>query len=237
MGKFSDFIRADMARRGLNQSEWARFCGISQQVMHSWLGGGLPNVSNSALVKVSEATDTPLESLLAMRESDAVAKGKKPMAGDIPPSAQEAVARMNGPLYLGQSKDLPLRGLVAGGSMNRVVFSNSDEDTYEYIERPATLIGIPDGYAVEVCETSMESRYMHNRDILHVNPRRPPRAGDFVVLHVKDKATGEIVGFVKQLVSMDKQQVVTKQLNPPKTIKFKAADVKAVHSIVGTAEK
>lgn len=233
MGKFSDFITSNMASRGMNQSQWARFCGIDQPLVNTWLKGGIPNPTNTALVKISDATGVPIEQVIALRDEDAAAKGKK-LKGNIPQLARETVARMNSPLVVGRSRDLPLRGLVAGGNMERVIFSGNEDRGF--VERPASLTGVGSAYALEVSGSSMVPRYLPDRDILHVNPGQPAYPGDFVVVQIKDGSTGEMVGFVKELVKRDDKFIVVKQYNPPKTLKFKANGA-LVHLIVGTAEK
>jgi phage repressor protein C with HTH and peptisase S24 domain len=233
MGKFSDFITKDMAERGMNQSQWARFCDIDQPLVNTWLKGGIPNPTNTALVKISDATSVPIEQIISLRDEDAVAKGKK-SKGNIPQSARETVAMMNSPFIVGRSRDLPLRGLVAGGNMERVIFSGNEERGF--VERPASLTGVGTAYALEVSGTSMIPRYLPDRDILHVNPGQAAYPGDFIVIQIKDPSTGETIGFVKELVKRDDKFITVKQYNPPKTIKFKAKEA-LVHLIVGTAEK
>lgn len=234
MSNFSDWIKRDMEARGLNESQYANHFGIKQQNVNNWLNGTIPSANNIELQKLAAGAGTTVATLLELCNQDRVAKGKKPQ-GNIPKTAREAVAKINGPIFMTNTNDLPIRGLSAGGDMERVVFSSND--IYAHAERPPSLVGIDEAYGVEMREMSMADRYLPNRDILHVNPRAPLYPGEFVVIHVLDKSTDQTIGFVKQFKGYDGDKAVFTQLNPPKTLRFKREDIVAIDVIVGTGRK
>jgi phage repressor protein C with HTH and peptisase S24 domain len=95
-----------------------------------------------------------------------------------------------------------------------------------YVERPWFLMGNGNAYAVYVNGTSMEPAYRHG-ELCYVDPSRPPRPGQDVVVQLKDGT-----GFVKTLQRRTAQAVEVLQYNPEKRLRFKADEVESVHLIV-----
>ena len=128
-------------------------------------------------------------------------------------------------------RNLPVLGSARGGSDGFDL--DNGAAAMSYTDRPANLIGVTDAYAVYVYGSSMEPRYFPG-ETLHVDPHRPARRGDFVVVQLAG-ADGETHGVVKRFINRSDDKLVVEQFQPPQKITYAASAVRAVHLIVGTA--
>lgn len=124
-------------------------------------------------------------------------------------------------------RDLPVMGAVRGGSTG---FYFNDGDPKEYVERPASLAGATNAFALYVDGDSMEPRYFAG-EVLYVNPNRPLTKSCFVAVELTDGR-----GIIKQFLRRSDEQVVLHQFNPPKDIKLPAKDIKNIYRIVAAGE-
>ena len=74
----------------------------------------------------------------------------------------------------------------------------------------------------------MEPRYRAG-EIVFVNPTRPPRRGDDVVIQVE--VDGELSGYIKEFIQESDDKLVVSQFNPDKKITFRRETVRSVHVI------
>ena len=124
-------------------------------------------------------------------------------------------------------RDLPVMGAVRGGSTG---FYFNDGDPKEYVERPASLAGSTNAFALYVDGDSMEPRYFAG-EVLFVNPNRPLTKNCFVAVELTDGR-----GLIKQFLRRNDDQVVLHQFNPAKDIKLSAKDIKNIYRIVAAGE-
>lgn len=124
-------------------------------------------------------------------------------------------------------RDLPVTGAVRGGATG---FYFNDGDPKEYVERPASLAGSTNAFALYVDGDSMEPRY-YAGEILYVNPNRPLTKNCFVAVELTDGR-----GMIKQFLRRSDDQVVLHQFNPAKDIKLAAKDIKNIYRIVAAGE-
>jgi phage repressor protein C with HTH and peptisase S24 domain len=128
--------------------------------------------------------------------------------------------------------ETPIYGHGAGGTDGKFILNGQRVGT---ILTPPSLDGVTSAYAVYVHGDSVFPRY-ESGEVVHVNPNRPVRQGDWVVLQVRTGEPDELAGFVKKFVSRSSKEVVVEQLNPPRKLRFPAKDIHAVHKIVGSGE-
>ncbi|HEX2581247.1 MAG TPA: S24 family peptidase [Dongiaceae bacterium] len=132
------------------------------------------------------------------------------------------------PMTSGAGKrDLPILGSVKGG--NEGFFFNEGE-AKEFIERPANLRGVSNGFALYVDGDSMEPRFFVG-EVAYVNPNRPLSKGCFVAVELVD---GQ--GLIKQFLRRDDREIVLYQFNPPQEIRLPVAGVKQIYRITGQGE-
>jgi repressor LexA len=87
-----------------------------------------------------------------------------------------------------------------------------------------------DGFYLIVHGDSMEPR-LEQGARLGVSRQLPPRKGKLCVI---EKIDGEVL--VKEFVSKSDRELVCKQLNPPKTLKYSMMEIVAVYAVVGTSD-
>ena len=75
-------------------------------------------------------------------------------------------------------------------------------------------------------------------ELLYIDPHRPPRAGDFVLVELKPAHGGEPgMAYVKKLVATTPNKIRLAQFNPPNDrIEFARDRVLHVHRIMRLAE-
>lgn len=131
------------------------------------------------------------------------------------------------------AKDVPVRGTVAGADYGKGAFQLSP-DIIDYVRRPPALADAKDVYALYVEGSSMEPRFEAG-ELIFVNPNRPARPGDYVVIQ-EPVSEDETRGFVKQLVKRTGDWVVCRQLNPVAELRFKATPALRVHRVLTTSD-
>lgn len=124
-------------------------------------------------------------------------------------------------------KDLPIVGAAMGGARG---FFFNDGTPKDYAERPPSLIGVADAFAVYVYGDSMEPRYMQG-EVVHVNPNRPITRNCFVVVELADGR-----GMIKQFLRQDDRRLVLRQFKPEQQLMLDRAEVTRICRIVGSAE-
>lgn len=180
--------------------EFAQFLGVTEQ----WLLYGTG----------------PMRSVTSIQEA-------KQLRGT---SAKLEIASQNqgGVTYVGElkhgPKDLPILGYVKAGE--EAMFIGQGE-VQGVTVRPDSLIGVVGAYAVRVYETSMLP-ILQPGWILHVDPGRPCRPGDLVVIQMNDGAS-----FVKVLVRRTEKHIICSQLNPAGEVKYETAKHRSIHRVVG----
>lgn len=127
--------------------------------------------------------------------------------------------------------DLPILGTAAASIIGAVTLGQSTG----FLRRPPALLSTPDAYALYVAGDSMEPRY-HSDDVVYVNPHRPCRQGDDVVIQTRLGASDDISGYVKTLISRSAKEVVVRQYNPASKIEYRAPTVIAVHRVLSAHE-
>jgi phage repressor protein C with HTH and peptisase S24 domain len=129
------------------------------------------------------------------------------------------IEHQNGP------RDLPVFGQVQGGFDGVEV---DYETPVDYISRPASLIGAKNACGVYVTGDSMEPRYFAGEIVL-VDPRRPARPGDFVVVELPEHRA-----IVKRLVRRNDHGTVLAQLNPAGEEVIARTRIVGIYRIIGT---
>lgn len=121
-------------------------------------------------------------------------------------------------------KDLPILGYVKAGAEG--VFIDNGE-VQGVTNRPDSLMGVSSAYAVRVHEGSMIPALQPGW-LVHVDPYRPCRPGDLVVVQMKDGAA-----YLKFLVRRTEKHIICRQLNPEGEVRYETAHWRATHRVVG----
>ncbi|WP_269581913.1 helix-turn-helix domain-containing protein [Roseibium sp. Sym1] len=123
---------------------------------------------------------------------------------------------------------IPIFGQAVGGADGRFELNGNFIDS---IFAPPSLSSVKNAYAVMIVGESMEPRYIAGETV-YVHPHVPVRAGDYVVLQIKDNKTDDLHGYVKRFKSLTKDKLTVTQLNPQKSLTFPRDSVESIHRIV-----
>jgi SOS-response transcriptional repressor LexA len=144
-----------------------------------------------------------------------------------PVAERRDMAAGRAPIGAAGLRDLPVMGAVRVGGDG---FSFTQGEPREFVERPANLRGVINALALYMDGDAMEPRYFAG-ELLYVNPNRPLTKNCFVAIELAD---GQ--GLIRQFVRRSEDEVILQQFNPAKEIRLKAAEVKKIYRITGSAE-
>lgn len=145
--------------------------------------------------------------------------------GDLLPGGDAALASLPA---AGDPRDfIPVRSAGRGGTEQEMFLEDGPID---YVRRPPSLAQVRDAYAIYVVGDSMQPRFRPGQ-ILHINPFKPPQPGSGVVV---TKTSGAVL--IKEYVRHDGHGLHVRQYNPAETLLYPAAEIAAVHTVVGLQE-
>lgn len=127
---------------------------------------------------------------------------------------------------------IPVYGLAAGAFNG---LSRMDADPVEWLDCPPALSRVKGAYALIVKGVSMEPRFQ-NGDLVFINPNRPPRPGDDVIIQVQVHAQAPTETWIKRLLREEAETLTVRQFNPLAEMSFKRAHVKALHRVLTVNE-
>lgn len=204
---------------GGNETELARAVGTEQQNINNFISG---RVKGSVLWReIASALGIPEAEMKALIDER---KGRRP--ADIASNATFIPLQPSaGQPY----RMLPILGEAVGGENGEYIFNGQILD---YTPCPPQLANVPNAYAVLLDGVSMIPRY-YPRETCYVNPVKPVRKGDHVVVQVRARAENDPPrGFVKRFVGWQGTRLVLEQYNPHEEIEFPRDDIVSVHLIV-----
>lgn len=157
--------------------------------------------------------------------------GKYTLTMNPPSNAEPAAAPLPRPNQM--PLDVPVYGVAVGGDAGDFSLNG---DVVDRVRRPPGLIGNRSAFAVYVRGDSMEPRH-YQGDLLYVDPIRPARSGDDVLVELRPGRPGEPgPAYIKQLVTQGPVRVVLRQFNPAKDITLPGAQILRVSKILKLAD-
>jgi len=206
--KVGDRVKERRAALGLSQPQLAkRVGGITYQAIQQLEQGG----GTKHLVSIARALGVTAEWL---------------QDGHGPAPARPASARSAPP------ERLKVLGMAQCGPDGWSLWNG---DVIDMIERPASLNGVPNAYAVYVVGASMEPRY-HPGEVVHIHPGRPVDVGAYVLVQRRAKAGEPPLAVIKRLAKRTGARITLEQFNPAKLFDIKTADIVSIHRVVGSGE-
>jgi phage repressor protein C with HTH and peptisase S24 domain len=158
--------------------------------------------------------------------------GTRPVRNDIEPNTDLSQAK-DLPNFrgFGGPRDVPVRGTALGGSGEDGDFQFTSDVNLGHEPRQPGIMGRKGIYVVYVQNDSMDPKFEPG-DRLYVDPHRPPRPMDYVVieLHGDEGESGR--GYIKRLLRKTPTRVIVEQFNPRKEIEFETDEVKAIHRVI-----
>ena len=108
------------------------------------------------------------------------------------------------------AKDVPVLGSTVGGAAGDFELNG---ETVDWVRRPPGIAGTKGAFALYVQGDSMVP-WRKPGDLVYVNPARPPRIGDHVVVELKSAAGEPKPAFVKLYLRHAGKSVILAQYNP-----------------------
>ena len=149
---------------------------------------------------------------------------------DRPHPAAARVQATHRPVNLNSApaaNDLPVLGDLKD-AVDEFAFNSGTPK--EFVERPASLKGVVNAFALYVVGELMEPRFFAG-ELLFLNPNRPLTRHCFVGVELADGR-----GLVRQFVRRNESEAVLRQLNPDKQVHVKLTEIKRLSRIVGVLE-
>jgi len=213
-----EFIRDRLARAGLSMKEASERIGRNHAYLQQFLERGVP-------VKLPEDVRERLAPLLEVTPDQLKT-----------PSAEKGFAESASFLRipLPDPRDrVPVMGIAEGGANGHSLWNG---EIVDYVDRPPSLAGAPNGYATYVTGTSMEPRY-HPGELIYVHPGKPVTVGCYVLVQLTPTEDGTPPpALIKRLVKRMTTKIVLEQFNPSKTFEIAVKDVLTIHKVVGSGE-
>lgn len=128
--------------------------------------------------------------------------------------------------------DLPVRG-TAAGSHGKGAFKLGS-DVIDYVRRPAPLAGTKDSYALYVEGSSMEPQYFPG-DLIFINPNRPVKLGDMVVVQWHESEDG-VEASIGVLVKRSETNIVLRKRNPAADVTLPRNNNTVIHRVLTNNE-
>lgn len=200
---------ADAARPKTTQPQIDRLERGQRKLTQEWMQrlGAALEVEPAALLP-----DQQLQSALRPLPKGTVAPQK-----EVRLESQRGHSTFTGP------RDLPILGYVKAGGLG---FFIGNGERQGVTVRPESLRDVATAYAVRVHDESMKP-VVRPGNLLYVDPTRPVRPGDLVVIQLSDGQA-----FIKHLVRRTEKAVICEQYNPAGELKYMPAKVHAVHVVV-----
>lgn len=185
--------------------------------------GSLPKIE--ALAALAEALETTVEYIKFGQRTGAVVAERRTGFEDGP----EGIA-----IGATLPRTLQVYGSVLGGDPgldDGKVESHEVTEVIDWIRRPSMFDGRPDVYALYVTGSSMEPRFEPGDPVV-VDPKRPPRPGDDVIVQLYGEDGRVTLSLIKRLVRRTATELQLRQYNPDITFAVPLARVKDIHRVV-----
>ncbi len=125
-------------------------------------------------------------------------------------------------------KSLPIYGRAAGSRDGALQF---EPQIIDWAPCPPGVLETRDAYALWVMNDSMKPRF-RNGDIVFIEPHRPVRPGDDVVIQIRRDDTNTVETWIKEFVGYRGDDIVAWQHNPPQELVFHRDEVTEMQRII-----
>ena len=223
-------IQQRLTDLGLTPEGASKRAGLSRDFLRQLLHRTSGNPRANNLVKLAAALETTPTWLLE-------GEGAKEAAAPIQRPTEEyrnevRSAEVEVPQRLDMSKDVPVMGTAAGSVEGEFQFEGG---VIDYVRRPPALANAKDIYTIYVVGSSMEPRY-HQGDLCFINPNKPARIGDPVIVQLRDGEHEPIKAIIGHLTRRTADTVFIGKLNPVGDVSIPMATVLRIHKVLDMNE-
>lgn len=214
----SQRLREARQAQNLTQADLARALSANQSTVAYWENGrSQPDAKRiQAVAQILQVSPEWL-----MFGTPGVAQAALPYANDAPWPHGQAVG------VSPAGRDLPVRGLAQAGHHQALLLADA---AVSFVERPPSLCGNNQAFAVWVAGQSMLPRYRPG-EMVYVDPTKPLSAGCFALLEMADHTA-----FIKEYMGQNRARILLRQYNPQRKIELPSAEIKGLYRIIGSFE-
>ena len=130
------------------------------------------------------------------------------------------------------NRDLPVFGTAEGGRYGAMSMSSGAQ---RYVRRPEPLMRVPSGFGIIIVGDSMEPAFEIG-DIALVDPTKPPRPGDDVLLIHRDHHQ-DVHALIKRLVGVSADEWQVRQWNPREDFALPRSEWREAQVVVGSYKR
>jgi phage repressor protein C with HTH and peptisase S24 domain len=208
----SQRLREARQAQNLTQADLARALSANQSTVAYWENGrSQPDAKRiQAVAQILQVSPQWL-----MFGTPGVAQTAMPYANDAPWPHSQA------------GRDLPVRGLAQAGQQQALLLA---EGAVSFVERPPSLCGNGQAFAVWVAGQSMLPRYRPG-EMVYVDPTKPLSSGCFALVEMADHTA-----FIKEYMGQSRARILLRQYNPQRKIELPSAEIKGLYRIIGSFE-
>ncbi|HEY4254602.1 MAG TPA: S24 family peptidase [Roseomonas sp.] len=217
-----ELVQRMLAETGLTLTELARRAGVSSTTLTRFMNKDVKHtLSMSTLGKLSVASGVGVPMGISLPGAAVAA----------PRPAEALVVPRRGEM----AQDLPVYGTAQGANGEGAFIINMGGQV-DRIRRPPGLAANRDAFAIYVEGDSMEPRFEPG-EVVVVDPNRPVRPGDDVVLLLESPEPGRPPkAYIKRLVRRGAERILVKQYNPPREMEFPTAAVQKIFRVMRVGE-
>ncbi len=234
-------ILEKLEERGLTMKEGSLRIGQNHSYLYQFLKRAKPRelgenqrAALAALIDVPEDTlrgpSAKLPKRIYAKPANGVTSSRTEPATIMSGTVQTPVDNLThlGAIY-GSERDLPVFATAQGGRGGALIMSN---EAVDWVNRPAPLLRVRDGYGMIVSGDSMSPKFENGSTAL-VNPHLPPRNGEACVFR-NHQDDGTVLAIIKTLLRFNDDTWFVKQYNPKKEFQLKRSEWQICHVTVGS---
>lgn len=221
--RFRERINQRISLLGISHEAASRAAGKDKTYLRKTLSreGTIPKLDT--LESLATALDVSVDWMLG-RTDDPAASAPPPRPPEVRPSDIPALSRTAMPA------DVPVMGTAAGSLLSGAF--QLQGGVIDYVRRPPALSGARDIYALYIEGSSMEPRYFPG-ELVYVNPHKPPRIGDTVIVQEHNGDSGPVAASIGVLFKRATGTVVLRKYNPPDAeITIAQTRIAAIHRVL-----
>lgn len=197
MSTLAERLKQAIADAGTDQSKLARAVGIKPQSIQALVAGKAS--SSTHVVEIAGA--------LGVRAAW-LRTGLGPIKAEQPEVAPVAAPSLPSRDQMGL--DVPVRGQAVGGDDGDFHWNG---EIVDMVRRPPSLVGNRHAFALYVTGDSMVP-WKRRGQLLYIDPNRPARAGDYVVVECHGDEGEAGAAYLKMLVAITPTHIRLAQHNP-----------------------
>ncbi|KAA3510123.1 LexA family transcriptional regulator [Agrobacterium rosae] len=211
-------INQRISELGTNPQAVSKKATGANDTVRKILDGTTRSPRLDTLTKIAEALQTTTEWL---QGAD--------LAATAPTTFSSVDLNAELPSRYSMPNDVPVMG-TAAGSHAKGAFQMTPGPV-DYVRRPPALANVKGLYSLYVEGTSMEPQFFPG-DLIYINPHKPPRVGDAVVIECKHNEADGHEGTIGVYLKRNENFVTIKKHNPPAEIQIARSTITSTHKIL-----